>query len=492
MFKRLLAAALLLPSISFAQYEFSSFTSTGRGGATTFATDYQCLGINPANLGWDWKFEGKKVAFGTAEMTYSIYSESLKKQDLRDNIRALFKSSTAADFTYDEKIQAARDFTQTGFAINVDVGSFGFAYTNPVFGGIAVRTNDRFQWYSKFGSTASELLFLGRTASYFDSLTIVNSMGDTVNIENNQNYSQDTIDQVISGFTNVPKKISEILKGSEITMSWTREWNLSYGRKLFGDSTFAMYAGIGFKYMQGLGMMDIRSNGDGTLEAFSSLSPVFEIDYGTAVTAANQVTGGGFPPKQVGQGFGVDFGLNVVIKNKLKIGAALINMGSIKWTGNVYTVKDTLLYDSQNPGLNNYNIFTQMSDIIGKNGFLEVSGEQERVVKLPSMARFGASLIIGKIAELGMDMIFPFNDVAGNYEKPVIGFGGDLTPVKWIRLQAGFMTGGNYDFQIPVGITIIAKGGTWEAGVASRDAITFFTENGPTLSLSTGFMRFRF
>ena len=43
-----------------------------------------------------------------------------------------------------------------------------------------------------------------------------------------------------------------------------------------------------------------------------------------------------------------------------------------------------------------------------------------------------------------------------------------------------------------LGLTFIAGGGCWEGGIASRDAITFFVQNGPTLSLSTGFMRFRF
>ena len=63
------------------------------------------------------------------------------------------------------------------------------------------------------------------------------------------------------------------------------------------------------------------------------------------------------------------------------------------------------------------------------------------------------------------------------------------------------MGGGNTDYSvaldkyqvsIPVGLTFIAGNGTWEGGIASRDAVTFFTQNGPTLSFSTGFLRFRF
>ena len=98
---------------------------------------------------------------------------------------------------------------------------------------------------------------------------------------------------------------------------------------------------------------------------------------------------------------------------------------------------------------------------------------------------------IGKILEVGTDIIMPMNDEASNYNKTIIGFGGDIKPVKWLKLQAGFMTGGNYDFQVPVGITLITKNGTYEAGIASRDALTFFLKDGPTLSMSMGFIRWR-
>jgi hypothetical protein len=73
----------------------------------------------------------------------------------------------------------------------------------------------------------------------------------------------------------------------------------------------------------------------------------------------------------------------------------------------------------------------------------------------------------------------------------VIAVGGDIRPVPWVTLSAGFISGGNYEFKIPAGVTFMVANGTWEAGIASRDLITFFTENQPTLSLSFGFLRFR-
>ena len=481
---------ILIAFSAIAQHEFSTFTNTGHGGATTFATDYQATGINPANLGWDFKYTKYKFAVGLSEFTGSIHSTALQKPELR-SLMGQVLNGNFKDFTRDEKINAAKNFADEGFAINADYGSLGFGFITKHAGGFAFHINDRFQWYSKLGPKASDLLFLGKTSQYFDQLLYLNPLGDTVNIANYQNMSPDSVKNVISGIASLPKKIGEILNGSEITMSWTREWNVSYGRRIFGDSTFALFAGVGLKYIQGTGYTSIKSENN-QLTAITSLSPSFNIDYGNAAQTANQVTGIGFPPKSVGSGFGFDLGVNVIIKNFLKVGASFINAGSIKWTGNVYQVRDTLLGSTLSPGINNYNIPGNLSEVLGAKGLLKMVGQKEIVTRLPGMGRFGASIVIKKRAEIGFDMIFPFNDEAGNFKKPIIGFGGDLYPFSWLKLQAGFVTGGNYDFSVPLGVIFIGKNGDFEGGIASRDAVTFFTQNGPTLSLAIGFMRFRF
>jgi hypothetical protein len=271
-----------------------------------------------------------------------------------------------------------------------------------------------------------------------------------------------------------------------------RDFNLSYGLKLLGDSNFALFAGVGVKFVQGIALLNIKSENN-QLSGYSSLSPAFGIDYGTAAKASNAVSGAGFPPKAVGTGFGFDLGADIQIK-KFKVGAALINMGSINWTGNVYEIQDTLFISTTNPGMDNYNIFSQFKNMFGNDGGLfKLKGQQSKTTVLPGMVRAGASIGLGKIAEIGIDCIVPTNTgIPGTITNPIIGFGGDIYAAPWIKLQAGFIAGGNYDVQIPVGMIFIAPGGKYEAGIASRDAITFFTQKGPTISLSTGFIRMRF
>ncbi len=486
----LLFSFLAFSSGIYAQHEYGSFSNAGRGASTTFATDYQSLGINPANLGWTSPYN-KRFTMGFAEMTYSVHSEALTRQELRKSVGMAIRGDKGA-FTYDEKMNAARDFTNSGFAINVDGTSFGFAFSSPKLGGIAFRINDRFQWYSRLGQTASEILFMGFNAPYFDSLQYYNG-SDTVVIPNGE-YSQDTLNNIVNGFTNIPRYISQIMDGSVLTMSWVREWNLSYGRKIIGnDSVFALYAGVGVKYFQGMAYLDVSASG-GNLNAFSSFSPLFNIDYGSAALSnPSAITGGNsFLPRPVGHGWGMDVGVNVVIGGRLKLGASVSNLGSMTWNGNAYTMNDTLVYDINNAGLNSFNLLSQIDEIAGESGMFSWDGVASKKVSLPTVYRFGASMKLGKIVEAGVDLILPGNDVAGNFDKAIIGLGGDVTPIKWLRISAGMLTGGNYPFRIPVGITFVSGKGTWEGGIASRDAVTFFARNGPTLSLSTGFLRYRF
>ncbi|MCB9197350.1 MAG: hypothetical protein H6600_02755 [Flavobacteriales bacterium] len=488
----------LLATVSlqtFGQYEISSFTSTGRGGATSFVTDYQAVGINPANLGWDAEFEEKHFTMGLTEMTFSLYSEALTKQELRTEFGDIIKNRSTANWTIDEKRMAGRDFANSGLAMNMDLGSFGFAYNSEKLGGIAFRMNDNFNAYMRLNNTVSDMLFMGKFSNYFDTLVYVDpSTGDTSRFANYDIQDQDSINNVAYGFANIPSMIGEIMNGSQFRASWTREYNLSYGRKIFGkDDVFEIFGGIGLKYVQGFAMMDVKSE-DNTLYAFSAITPFFNIDYGNASSQnPSTVAQSGALPKGVGRGFGMDLGLDFLIKNKLKIALAITNIGSMSWTGNVYSMKDTLVVNTNSEGLNNYNVLQTFTNLSGEDGMFQWEGERELVQKMNINFRFGSSLLIGEIAQVGIDIIMPVNhESPASLEKAIIGFGGDIKPIPWLRLSAGFMTGGNYDFSIPLGLTVVTNNGTWEAGIASRDAITFFTQNGPTLSLSTGFMRFRF
>ena len=175
------------------------------------------------NLGWASKYEDKKFTMGLGEFSYSVHSEVLTKQELRDAFSATISGDSLSTFTYDEKLKAAQEFANSGMALDMDLGSFGFAYNDEKFGGIAFRINDQFNWYSRFNETTSEILFLGKLAPYFDSLVYVDPTSlDTSQIANYENISQDSMQHVVSGFTNSINPISEIINGTQI-FSWMRD-----------------------------------------------------------------------------------------------------------------------------------------------------------------------------------------------------------------------------------------------------------------------------
>lgn len=478
-----MGGALLMLSVR-AQTEMSVFTTTGRAAATTFVTDYQAVGINPANLGWKWRFAGKHLAFGLAEGSYSVYSEALTRDDLRKRVLR-----ADLDFTEAEKEQAGRAFADAGAALNADVMLVGACYAHDSLGGFAFQVRDRAQWNSSFSPVMAELLFEGYRSNYFDLLVLVT--GDT--ITNYQDLPADSLALIAAGIASDPQLLGTVLNGSNISFTWYREFNVSYGRRLARTNNLELFGGIGLKYLLGIGIIDLRAENN-TFDGFTSLSPYFDIDYGGAaqgnpsrVTARNTLL-----PEAVGKGFGLDVGLSAIIDEHWKIGAAVTNIGSINWEGNVYTADNGLLVELASNGLDNYNFFSGIDDFVTNDGLLNWQGTQERRVALPTNARLGVGLLLGTKAEIGVDVVLPLNDEPGNYEKAVVGVGGDVRPVKWLQLSAGVVVGGNYDTKVPVGITFIAGNGTWEAGVASRDAVTFFADKKPTVSLSMGFLRFRF
>ena len=492
--KRLIVViSIFCSSILFAQTEYSAYPETGRGVSITFATDYHCLGINPANLGWK-KFDKKSVTMGTSEFGMSVYSESLTKQDLRDNIASVVRNKSLDDLTTEEKLSAVEGFA-SDFAFNYDYNAFGFSYQGEKFGGFAFSIRSRASWNSSFNEQFSDLLFRGQTASYFDSLIYVDGI-DTTTILNSGTISTDSAGNVIGGKASIPLHLSELLNGSFLKFTLNREFHVGYGRKiLHKEDVFTLYAGIGAKYIQGIAMMDLTADEDG-LVMYSAISPGFDLDYGIAALSNPSTlaqTGKEFFKSPVGTGYGFDLGVNLTLFNKIHLAASVANLGSMTYTGNVYRVIDTLVVEYNQDGLDDINITGAPAELLEDAGLLAIEGQSDRTVSLPGQLRFGASFELGEFVQVGGELIAPFNDVPGNVAEFAYGLGGDVKMFGGkVVIMAGLTGGGGYDAQMPIGVNFVMGNGTYECGIASRDAITFFTQNSPTLSTAFGFARVRF
>jgi hypothetical protein len=241
-------------------------------------------------------------------------------------------------------------------------------------------------------------------------------------------------------------------------------------------------------------MFNMVSDENG-LVMYSSVSPNFNIDYGS-VANSNISTfkeKGKTLPKVVGNGYGIDLSASIIIFNKLKIAAAVNNIGKVTYDRNVYQVNDTLLTRVSLAGLSDYNVTQSINQLLNDGGILTLKGREKYTVKNAADFRFGASMEFGKILNVGIDIVAPFNnDNPGSIANPVYSVGGEIRPVKWLALSVGYFGGGIYKNNIPVGINFILKDGGYEFGISSYDALTFFTKNSNSISAAFGFARFRF
>lgn len=484
--KILLAAFAVAGSTALsAQTELGVFSATGRGAATPFVTDYHAIGINPANLNLASEFEGKSVTFGLFEGAGSMYSSFLNKEEVRNTI---FRNDFRTLNQQERRAYADLMANETT-NLNLNIISTGIAVNDEKYGGFAFSTRERISMSSRFGPMASELIFLGRTASYFSELVLMN--GDT--IANTGSLSADTLNMVDKGIVAPQDALlfSELLDGTSVGFSWTREFNLAYGKRLLKTEDLELHGGIGAKLILGNAWVQVDSDGS-NISAFSAMSPVFGVDYGDLSTNNPSSLPGNSPSlKPVGLGWGIDLGATLVFKEKLFLSAAINDIGRIKWDGNLYELNNSLFTEFGDPGAETADLVEEVIAFASPDNLLDWQGASERVTSLPTIARFGAGFVINDKIRLAADAVVPINDNVVNYDSPVIALGADVRPLKFMQLSAGFITGNDRAALIPVGITFIVGGGSYEFGFASRDLVTWFANDNPTLSMSWGFLRFR-
>jgi Family of unknown function (DUF5723) len=474
---------------AYCQTEGSAFNLTGMGVSTPFARDYQTLGINPANLDIKGKYENK-FTLGFSEIGLSLYSEVLSKPELRQNI---FRQDVQ-EFSRDEQIAFAKEFANSDNTIDLKVTSLGFSMSTNKAGTFAFSIADKINFYSSFNAQIADIMWLGSTASYFDSLVVAIENGGYDTIPNANNIDDQTYQNVVAGITALQnaQSLSQLLEGSKFRFSWVREFNFGYGKTLWSNDNWEVNAGIGAKFLLGQALMLIDAK-PGSTEAVSALSPIFDINYDEIADNNPSALDATAPPlKPVGKGFGVDLGASVVFKNKFILSASMTDIGSMSWDGNLYKLKDIQLTNFENTGLESVDFLEQIDQLNGSDALLEWQGETTVKTQLPTMARFGFGYE-GKALRVGIDVIAPANTSAVNTDDAVIAIGGDYQVFKFLHAQIGMVTGGDYGMKIPMGIYFtVGSRGSYECGVSSRDMFTFFRDNQPTISLATGFMRFRF
>mgnify|MGYP001022595973 FL=1 len=422
-------------------------------------SDYQCLGINPANLGWN--TDNHRWHIGMGGIGMALYSEPIT----RENIEMFFKDE---EFTLFEKQEAAKRFTDSRMAADAGINGLGISYQDPEIGGFAFSVRERGSFSMKLNGTAAELLWLGFNSDYFDEKVIEQGV-------------------TIAGISSDPKPAAELFAGSSFSSIWLREFNFGYGRNIIQTEDFSIYGGLGFKYIQGFGWVDIFIDKD-RVYGFSSHSPIFDFDYPKPSPSA--MTGNGLDPS--GSGYGFDLGFSANIRNQFRVGLSVNDLGKITWDGNVYEASfEAKISKIETSGLGNESIQDIFDALVIEDDIFEWNGLLEKSSSLPAHMRAGVSYIGTPRIVTGAELMMPLRKVPGAQERMILGLGIQYNPVGRLFLSSGFQTGGNYGFHIPFGISVKVTRG-WEIGMATLDISLLFRNVNPNLSISFGFMRFSF
>lgn len=508
-----LAIVLFATLPTTAQLDLSAFTATGRGGvATTFSTDYQTIGINPANLGFVKSFRDPLITIGLYESSFTVRAEPLRRSEL---FNALFASPERKDrLTYAQKEELASRYANKEFILNLDVMTFGASFHLPKNIGIAVNMRDRVQLYTKLGPQAANLAFLGANSGYFSHLVLSNGGDPIVNDRfpfdptPGATQPQTTLTEeqqasvVIGTFADQADASTarEVMAGSRISASWLREYNINIGARIFDSYNFSMYAGVGFKAITGIFFMDVDVNEDG--ETFNEnyltvADGLINFDKFTLQSGLGALDLAF--PSGASAGYGLDFGMTMVIKRNFYVGAAVTNIGEInpKSEGSYRIESNNLVEQFQGHGLDNFSILSSSENsfaIGGERSPINWQNETVDKIELPTALRVGASYEYLKTVHVGIDIIHPLKKVAGNLENTLVGVGGDFRIAKLFRISSGanFVFTSGSKVNIPLGLTYTSRKNRYEAGVATKDIITYFSNNvGSTFSFAGGFLRFR-
>lgn len=468
----------------FGQAEGAVVSATARGGvATTMTTDYHSIGINPANLGLRTKYETKNITFGFLETNASVFAKGVTTQQMKDFI---FKGNTLDP---SQKNQASALFASNNISANVNLMLFGIAIQSDKIGGIGFSINDVINSNGNLSQNFTNFAFSGGLSTqYFDSLRLNN--GTKVPNDPNNYYLYNDVIGIDSALSTNGVSMGTVFNGTAVKAHYFRTFDVAYGREIVRNEVYNVSVGLGAKYVLGYYYMNMQAENNvikGNIAdnpTFSSLSNVMNVP---------SSDNGGNVINPLGQGFGFDLGVTAEFYDKLKVGASIVNIGSINYTKSTFNITDTTLhaidYDASTADAFNQTVFWKESSSFK--------------VKLPTKLRFGASLsLLEKRLEIGGDIIVPLNKEAGNINKTIIAVGGDFYVKRWFKVSSGASIGGNYansidgystHVSIPAGVTFIAgENAGWECGLSTRDIVSLIDAKGKSPLYSIGLCVFRF
>jgi hypothetical protein len=394
-----------------------------------------------------------------------FYSDALPKSQV---LSSLFGRNPLSS---GEKESIAQLFLETGNSYTAEVVPVSLAVQFPKFGGFGFKWRERFSGAMLFTTPLADIVFNGIYSDYIDTI-LIDVIGNQIGL--------------VDDNVNIP----DLFNGSSIKFNWLREYNLSFGKCIFGNDALSIYVGGSVKFLQSNATADITFDDD-TISGFAAFSSLFDINYANLTDPAVELAGRLAP---VGEGMGVDFGATIALGKKLLGAISVTDIGSMRYTGNLVAVTDALEDSLINfIGINAATIFSDVDVLFNAAGLFEYLPDAERKVALPATLHAGVGIHLTSQFDLALDWIQPLNKVPGNLEQTILAALFGFSPSKNVKVSAGLRGGGLADFDVPAGISFsLVPYQVWQFSIGTGDLISWITQDRPTVSLTLSVLRFHF
>ncbi len=445
--KLLIILLIILIKPLYSQIDLGIPTITGKSGAFTILKDYECIGVNPSNLGWN---NNNRLSFSGAYISFTAQSKAL-------NLPQLFNAviNPNKQFSEGDKYKYAQIFNNDeGLNLSIVSSWVDLSVSLGKFGGLAFNIRDRINFHIGCNEQFSDILFKGVKSELY-------------NDPNIYNY-----------------KVSEVFSGSNLKLMHLRDFNIAYGLKVLTIKSLELYAGVGYRYIWGLGFIDIYADKDYLYARNSFHYSNYSINNGVVRDFKLSKFGNVF--NSGGKGNAIDLGANAILLKHFKFGVSVLDLGSITWDKKTLKGINVNMkkLDSLKTGIKSFNLFDEASYLFDSSGLLEFTDIPSFTTKLPSRFRAGAGIRVGKRLELCADIVTPLNEINGYKDKSFISLGVMLDLLGIFKINAAYVTNKQIGNNVPVGLTFSTKG-FYEIYLATNDVLTFINQTkNPMLSFA--------
>ncbi|HTA83393.1 MAG TPA: DUF5723 family protein [Bacteroidia bacterium] len=424
----------LSPLILWSQVEYVLPVGSAKSGAiTATANDWEAIGVNPANMGWE---STDLVSFSFLNLGVGIQSAGLSMK----GVNTMMHSGDT------NQPNTAKQILNVNHGINLfaDVNWLAFSLKVNKIGTFAISVNDKL--VSNFSISPSGATLITQKGHISDSTALRKLIGTSLSLYQYREFNLD-----------FGRQLFEIGGSGKANDDYYVNYNVRYLNYLGqGNDTvqkadsnaFKVYGGIGLKYIWGETYFNgnVDNEGINADYALQQNFPAF-----TPLSATNP-----------GRGLAADLGLSATYK-KWTFGVSATDIGAITWHQSSFTISDTAIF-----GLNNIG---KAIDKLDSNKVIDFKKNSDVTMMLPTKLRVGAAYQISKRVALSSDIIFPLNNAIGNLAGPYFALGTQLGVWKVLIFNIGIATTTYYGTSVPLGVSLCA-GHTVQMYFGTTDVLT--------------------